>query len=125
MALVGVGGVGGTIASVLDHAGQCDLTLVARGATLEVLEDRGLTVLSGDEGASTILRCRPRCVSIDATTDAGPQDFLFLVTKAHQLPPMLDSLLPLIGPATTVVTCSKYQYTLTHPPPQLDFQGCF
>ena len=105
VALVGVGSVGGTVAAALHHADRCDLTLIARGETLSTLQQEGLTVRQpfrkDDSGAE--YRCTLPCVS--AAHALGPQDFLFVVTKAHHFPALLDSLLPCIGPSTVVVPC--------------------
>jgi 2-dehydropantoate 2-reductase len=102
VALLGVGAVGGTVAAVLEHAGGCELTLIARGATLAALQKDGLTVHMHDE-ALPAFTCRPRCVSIDDTSGAGEQDFVLCCTKAHQLPPLVDKLLPLFGEHTVLV----------------------
>ena len=103
VALVGVGAIGGTVAAVLDHASQCDLTLVARGATLAALRADGLTVRQPYAGPDAAYRCHPRVVAVDATAEAGVQDFVLCCVKAHHLPPLLEQLLPLFGPNTTLV----------------------
>eukprot|EP01050_Picozoa_sp_SAG11_P036889 SAG11_NODE_14267_length_619_cov_0.890385_1_plen_152_part_10 len=105
VALLGVGAVGGTIAAALHQAGRCELTLIARGTTLTALRSEGLTIKMPylDNGAGGTYMCRPRVVSIDETSSLGHQDVVFLVTKAHQLPPLIDALLPLLGPCTAVV----------------------
>lgn len=102
VAVLGVGAVGGCVAAVLEHAGHCDVTLVARGATLAALVENGLTVHMFDEDAPPFT-CHPRCVSVDDTASAGEQDFVLLCTKAHQLPPLVDKLLPLFGEHTVLV----------------------
>jgi ketopantoate reductase len=116
VALVGVGSVGGTIAAALDSCGRCDLTLIARGDSLAALQRDGLVVLQPFQESE--YRCSPPCVSTDATSELGPQDYVFVVTKAHQFPTLLESLLPLCGPHTVVVPCMNgipywYNYVKT------------
>jgi ketopantoate reductase len=100
-----VGGVGATTASVLHHVDNCDLTLVAWEDTLVVMTANDLTVQLPYRGGDAAYRCNPRVVSMDDTDTVGPQDFLFIVTKAHHLPPLLDTLLPLCGHDTSMVPC--------------------
>lgn len=104
VALLGVGGVGGVVAAALEHAGHCDLTLISRGATLEALRTDGLLVKM--PYSQSEYRCKPRVAAIDAlAAEAGEQDYVFCITKAHQLPPLVDQLLPLFGPNTVLVPC--------------------
>lgn len=104
VALVGVGAVGGTAAAVLEHAGRCELTLIARGRTLAAIQEHGLLVQTPYLGEGAEYRCWPRVVPIDDVGSAvGVQDIVFCCTKAHQLPPLLDGLLPLLGQHTCLV----------------------
>ena len=121
VALVGVGSVGGTVAAALHHADRCDLTLIARGETLSKLQQEGLTVRQPfrDDGSSVEYHCMLPCISSSSTHELGPQDFLFVVTKAHHFPALLDSLLPLVGPGTAVVPCMNgipFWYNYFHAP---------
>jgi 2-dehydropantoate 2-reductase len=67
--------------------------LIARGARLGQLRERGLHVA----GSSAI-----HLEASDAPA-FGVQDFIFLAAKAQALPVLLPSLLPMIGPQTCVV----------------------
>jgi 2-dehydropantoate 2-reductase len=113
--LIGVGGVGGVVAAALEHAGRCDLTVVARGATLQALRAEGLVVRMPYKQAQpphqqnqVEYHCRPRAASFEELAAEGSElrpDFIFCVTKAHQLPPLVSQLLPLLGADTVVVPC--------------------
>jgi 2-dehydropantoate 2-reductase len=92
----GAGAIGGYLAASLEAAGT-PVTVVARGAHLEAMRARGLTLVS--EGRT--LETRPRVA--DDPTAVGPQDYLVLTLKAHSLEPALAQLRPLIGPQTTIV----------------------
>ncbi len=94
--IFGAGAIGGLLAARLESAGT-PVTVVARGAHLEAIRDRGLRLHSNGESLTT----RPR-VADDPRT-VGPQDYLFLTLKAHSLSPALPQLAPLIGPDTTIV----------------------
>ena len=96
ISVFGAGAIGSFIAGVLARAGY-DPALIARGATLSALRERGLTVEIGDDVFTVPLR---------ATDDAaalGPQDVVILATKAHQIAGALDTIAPLIGPETVIV----------------------
>src|SRR5438270_748852 len=75
-------------------AGGNEVTLIARGATLAALSERGLTLRSGGEE----LTVRPRVVE-DAAA-AGPQDAVILTVKAPALAGLAPTLQPLLGADT-------------------------
>jgi len=92
----GAGAIGGYLAVSLARAGA-DVSVVARGLHLEAIQARGLT-LRKDGGEMT---CKIR-----ATDDAaalGPQDYVIIGMKAHSVPGVVDSIVPLLGPDTAVV----------------------
>jgi 2-dehydropantoate 2-reductase len=93
----GAGAVGGLIAARLARAGA-DVSVVARGATLQAIRERGFHVhdRSGDWNA------RPRACGTPA--ELGAQDVVIVATKAHALVAAAASLAPLLGPETTVVS---------------------
>jgi 2-dehydropantoate 2-reductase len=96
VAVVGAGAVGAYVGAALARGGA-DVTLIARGAHLAALRERGVSVRSerGDFFAHPA-----------ATGDArgvGPVDVVILAVKAHQIEPLLDTLPALFGPQTAVV----------------------
>jgi len=95
-AVVGAGGIGGFIAGMLARSGA-DTALVARGAHLEAVRARGLSVRS-EAGDFTL--------KIPASSDLrelGEFDAVLLVVKAHQLLDLLPQLQPSIKAGATIV----------------------
>jgi 2-dehydropantoate 2-reductase len=98
IAVVGAGGVGGYFGARLAAAGA-DVAFVARGAHLEAMRTKGLTVLSplGDI----------RLDRVNATADPesiGPVDVVLFAVKLYDTDAASARLGPLIGPDTVVVT---------------------
>ena len=80
--VVGAGAIGGLLGVKLALSGH-ELTLVARGAHLEAIRNRGLRLEMSD-GSVYVAE------GVAATADiraCGPQDLVILGVKAHQLPP--------------------------------------
>ena len=88
----GAGAVGGHVAAKLAAAGH-DVSVVARGAHLEAMRAKGITLL---HGADTI-RGRVR------TSEPGLQDFVFVTLKANALGAFADGAQQLVGEDTAVV----------------------
>jgi 2-dehydropantoate 2-reductase len=93
----GAGAIGGLIAGRLASAGQCDLSLVARGAQLAAIRSRGLTLKSA--GETNVVRPK----ASDDPRSLGVQDVVLLTVKAHAAPGVVESLRPLLGPETAVL----------------------
>jgi len=93
----GAGAIGGYVGALLARAGV-DVSLVARGPHGQAMRENGLTLHIGDESFTV----RPTVTDDPATL--GPQDYVLLTLKAHSLPPIVDKLIPLLGPETAVVT---------------------
>jgi 2-dehydropantoate 2-reductase len=94
--VVGLGAVGGLIAARLAKAGH-DVGALARGATLQAVQARGLRLRMGGQ---------EEAVRIDATSQAtslGPQDLVVIALKGQALPEAAAGLAPLLGPHTAVV----------------------
>jgi 2-dehydropantoate 2-reductase len=100
--IVGAGAIGGYLGARLTLAGE-QVTLIARGAHLEAIRQRGLTLQLAD-GSSEV------AVPALATSDmdvAGPQDVVFVTVKAHSLPPIAPAMRALYCPDTMVVTAQN------------------
>jgi 2-dehydropantoate 2-reductase len=96
--IFGAGAIGGYMGAKLAQAGA-EVSLVARGPHLAAMQARGLTLI--EEGAD------PVTVPVRAAADAaelGPQDYVILTLKAHSVPPVVDRILPLMGPDSTLVS---------------------
>jgi 2-dehydropantoate 2-reductase len=95
--IVGAGATGAFLGARLARAGV-DVTLVARGAHLAAMRERGVEVR--DDGGSFV--AHPPCTDdLSVVTEA---DAVFLTLKAHSLPDMAPRLGPLLGPDTAIVT---------------------
>ncbi len=95
--IYGAGAVGGLIAGRLAQAGH-DVSVVARGAQLTAIRERGLRILSEKKEFS---------VKIKAERDPallGPQDCVIVAVKGQSLPEVAAAITPLLGPATSIVT---------------------
>ena len=98
IAIIGVGAIGGYVGTRLALAGQ-DVTFIARGATLEALQTRGIRLIAADGKEETVPR-------IKATSDydsVGPQDVVILAMKAHQVADVAPRVPKLFGSDTIVL----------------------
>lgn len=97
VAVFGAGAIGGMIGAALTAAGV-ETTLIARGPHLAAIRANGLRV-TGSWGERTV-----RPAATGDTTEAGPQDYVVVATKAQSAAQAVDAILPMLGPATAVVT---------------------
>lgn len=96
IAIYGAGAIGGLLGARLAKAGA-EVGLIARGSHLEAIRTRGLELRTGSESLT---------VHPDATDDPaalGPQDFVIVTLKAHQVPGVVGRMQPLLAPDTAVV----------------------
>ena len=98
--VVGAGAIGGVLAARLARAGF-ETSVIARGAHLESMRDRGLTLKSG--GGSVNVKVRAFEDPAALAAEAGRQEVIFIALKAHQIAAMLPRLAPLIEPESVVV----------------------
>ncbi len=92
----GAGAIGGVIAARLALSGA-ETSIVARGAHLAAIRQRGLTFQT-PQGSQVI----PVAASDDPAT-LGTQDVVIAAVKAHQIPPIARPMQALLGPDTAVV----------------------
>jgi len=93
----GAGAIGGLMAVELASSGH-EVCVIARGAHLQAINERGLKLLI--DGRETVAR-------VAASEDPrafGPQDYVICALKAHQAYASARGFAPLLGPATAVVT---------------------
>ncbi|MDQ4032841.1 MAG: 2-dehydropantoate 2-reductase, partial [Actinomycetota bacterium] len=96
--VVGAGGTGGYFGGLLAQAGQ-NVTFIARGAQLEALSTRGLTLESRLAGTFT--------VPVQATDDpneVGPVDLILFCVKTYDTDTAAESVRPLIRPDTMLLS---------------------
>jgi 2-dehydropantoate 2-reductase len=95
--IYGAGAIGGWIGVKLAQAG-CEVSVVARGATLQALQAHGLRL---DEGGHT----RSAPVRASATpAELGVQDLVVVAVKAPAMAEVAKAIRPLLGPETIVLT---------------------
>jgi 2-dehydropantoate 2-reductase len=95
--IYGAGAIGGYLAVELASTGH-EVCAIARGAHLEAIRRRGLTLkIDGGEKVA-------RIPASDDPREFGPQDFVICALKAHQAYASAPAFAPLLGPSTAVVT---------------------
>jgi len=95
--IFGAGAIGGYVGARLAMKGECEVSLVARGAHLAAMKANGLVLKQGGETYSL----HPE-VTDDPNT-LGPQDYIILTLKAHAVSGVIDQMQPLIGPHTSIL----------------------
>ena len=108
--IYGAGAIGGYLAVELHRSGA-DVSVVARGAHLAAMRANGLQLLIGDESHVARIACTDRPDELDV------QDFVIIALKAHSIDGAVDSMRPLLGPDTSIVTASNglpYWYFGSH-----------
>lgn len=94
--ILGAGAIGGHIGGHLTRGGA-DVSLIARGPHLDAIRAQGLTIATERERFT---------VSLPASDDPGafgPQDYVFVTLKSHQVDGVLERMQPLLGPETAVI----------------------
>ena len=114
--IFGAGAIGGFLGIRFAQAGA-NVSLVARGAHLAAMRADGIRLqFEGKEEVAHV-----RCT--DDPTELGPQDYIVVALKAHQITAAVDGIAALLGPGTAVVTASNglpYWYFRGAPAPFAD-----
>src|SRR3989442_14769127 len=97
IAVFGSGGIGGYYGALLAKAGH-DVVCIARGAHLEAMQRRGLT-LRTPAGESTV-----PVTAVGATESVEPVDVVLFCVKAYDTEPAAPSLGPLMARGTGGLT---------------------
>lgn len=95
--IIGAGAIGGFLGARLALAGACDVSAVARGATLAALQTEGWRVRQ--DGA--LLQAPARAVADPA--QLGVQDLVVIAVKGPALAEVVRGIAPLVGPDTIVL----------------------
>src|ERR671916_799737 len=98
MAVIGAGGTGGYFGGLLARAGE-DVTFIARGAHLEALRTRGLTLESRLAGTFTV-----PVQATDDPSEVGPVDLILFCVKTYDTDNAAESIRPLIRPDTMLLS---------------------
>jgi 2-dehydropantoate 2-reductase len=99
-AVVGAGAIGAFAGAMLARSGE-EVTLIARGAHLRAMQQRGVRV----RGSLGEFEARP--AATDDPASVGAVDIVLLTLKAHSLTEMAPRLAPLLGPETAIITAQN------------------
>ena len=95
--IIGAGAIGGFIGTRLAASGSCEVSALARGATLQALREHGWRLRMAD----TLVKA-PARVASDAA-ELGVQDLVIIAVKGQALTTVAQVLSPLLGPHTLVM----------------------
>jgi 2-dehydropantoate 2-reductase len=95
--IYGAGAVGGLMAGWLARAGHA-ASVVARGANLTAIREKGLRVRSEGKEAAYPVRAESDAAQL------GAQDCVIVAVKGQSLAQVARGIGPLLGPATSIVT---------------------
>jgi 2-dehydropantoate 2-reductase len=98
IAVVGSGGTGGFFGGLLARAGE-EVTFIARGAHLEALRSRGLTVESRLAGKFAL-----PVRATDDPNEVGPVDLVLFCVKTYDTDSAAESILPLLDTHTMLLS---------------------
>ena len=96
----GAGAIGGFVGAELART-EADVSVIARGAHLEAMRENGLRLRIDGEERVAHLKCT------DEASELGEQDYVIIALKAHMISDVVDSMTPLLGERTCVVTASN------------------
>ena len=98
IAILGSGAVGGYYGAKLARAGH-DVTLIARGAHLAAIRERGLQIKSSELGDFTV-----QANAEQDTSKVGPVQLVLVAVKTYDNPTALPLLTPMLARDTSVLT---------------------
>jgi len=98
LVVVGAGGVGGYFGGKLQRRGTA-VTFVARGAHLEALRRRGLTIRSANEGEWSV-----PVTAVEHLEGRPTADAVLLCVKSFDTEQAVEAIRPVVGPDTAVVS---------------------
>ena len=98
--IYGAGAIGGWIGVHLAQTGH-DVSVVARGATLEALQKNGLQCVQ-TQSPEARLKAKVKVSALPA--DLGTQDLVVVAVKAPAMADVAKGIAPLLGPNTMVLT---------------------
>jgi 2-dehydropantoate 2-reductase len=97
IAVVGIGAQGGFFGALLANAGN-DVTLIARGQTLDALRANGLFVKSNEVG-----NIKLSVKATDRPSEVGPVDLIMFCVKTYDLESTAQQISPLISEGTVII----------------------
>jgi 2-dehydropantoate 2-reductase len=98
--IYGAGAIGGWIGAHLAQTGH-EISVVARGATLQALKKDGLQCIQTQPSLITL---KAQVKASDQAADLGPQDLVIVSVKAPGMLDVARNMAPLLAPHTMVMT---------------------
>ncbi len=121
--IVGAGGVGGYLGARFIRAGENDVSLIARGAHLEAIRQRGLHIIDQQEEYTV----HP-AHALEDPASLGIQDLILLTLKATDLEAGLESIRSNVSEQTVILPLLngvEYRPRILKHYPQADaLEGC-
>jgi 2-dehydropantoate 2-reductase len=99
VAVIGAGGVGGFFGARLQSAGHA-VTFLARGAHLDAIRTRGLTIENVSSGATETVPVR----AVDRPADIGVADVVLFAVKMADTEGAAAAMAPIVGPRTAILS---------------------
>lgn len=99
IAVMGAGGVGGFYGAKLAEAGH-DVSFVARGAHLQAIREKGLTIENLTDGSSRTYEV----AATDRPETIGKADFLLFAVKMWDTEAAAEAVRPIVGENTSVLS---------------------
>lgn len=96
IAVMGAGSIGGYFGGMLARDGN-QVTLIARGANLTAIKEKGLRIVA-NEGEFSV-----HCDATDDPAQVGVVDLIFLTVKTYHNPNAIPAMLPMVGRDTMVL----------------------
>ncbi len=93
----GAGAIGGYLGAMLSRT-ETEVSLIARGPHLQVMQQQGLRVLTEAGESLYHLNCT------DSPESLPPQDYVIVTLKAHSVPKIVPQVKDLLGSEGAVVT---------------------
>ena len=97
VSIVGAGAIGGFIGTRLAAAGEVDVSVIARGATLAALREHGWRMNTAEGSVQAPARAS------ENPADFGAQDLVVIAVKGPALTAVARHIAPLLGPDTLVM----------------------
>ena len=97
VSIVGVGAVGGVLASYWGQTGV-ELSLLEREPFVSAIRKKGLRIIDPE---GECVETRPRCVG--NAHELPTQDFVFICVKTYDIPTVTKTVIPLLGERTRVI----------------------
>lgn len=102
--IYGAGAIGGWMGARLAQCQGVTLSVVARGATLNALQNDGLRLFANPNGGSNFADLQVQVKASAQPADLGVQDLVIIAVKAPALPEVAQHIAPLLGQHTLVLT---------------------